>query len=97
MIPEMQKWLTLDGSGADVADELRETNGSALHFLERLILRDRDRSLLDDLLVATLDRAITAKERNSVSVLISKQLDLQVAGLASKLHNEDRGACVNIR
>ena len=95
MFPEMQKWLTLDGSGADVADELRETNGSALHFLERLVIRDCDRGLFDDILVATLDRAITAEERNGVSVLVSKELNLQVTRLTSELHDEDGRACTH--
>lgn len=67
---------TLDCSCTDISDELRQSNRSALHLLESLRVRDGYRRLFDDLLVPTLDRAVTTKERNCVAVLIGEELDL---------------------
>ena len=87
----------LSSTSIPVTDALCQLDRICKDSPADLLRKVSGRSDLNNLLVATLDRAITAKERDGVSVLISKQLDLQVAGLASKLHNEDRGACVNIR
>lgn len=43
---------------------------------------------LDDLLVTTLDRAITLKQMNNISLAVGKQLDLDVAGLVEESLNE---------
>jgi hypothetical protein len=44
---------------------------------------------LNDLLVTTLDRAITLKEMNDVSGAISQQLNLNVAGLVQETLDEN--------
>ena len=82
--------LTFHRSCADVSNEFREPDGSALHLLESLGVRDGHGRLLDDLLVPALDRTVATKERNGVAVLISEKLDLQVTCLPSELHDEDR-------
>lgn len=57
------------------------------------------RSLLNDLLVPPLDGAVPAKQRDGVSVFISKNLNLEVPGVLSQLHDKDRRAgnlCLNL-
>ena len=90
----MRKSLTLDGSGTDVADELGQAHSSTFHFLKGIFFCDGHRRLLDNLLVATLHGAIASEEGNSVAILVSKELDLEMASLAGKLHDEDRGTCI---
>lgn len=46
--------------------------------------------LFKNLLVASLDGAVTAVKTNRLAVLISQQLHLQVAHLFHALHHEDR-------
>ena len=82
----------LDGTSRDVTDELTETNSGILHSLERVGLRDGDGSLFDNLLVTSLNGTITTEQGDVVSVLISKKLDLKMAGVAGKLHDKDRRA-----
>lgn len=80
---------TFDSTSANVTDEFGEANGGLLHLLESLRFRDCDGSFFNNLLVATLHRAVTTEERDGVAVLISKKLDFEMAGLACQLHNED--------
>jgi hypothetical protein len=63
-----------------------------LHLLEDLGLGDDGRRLLDDLLVPPLDRAVAAKERYRVPVIVGQELDLEVARALGQLHYEDRRA-----
>ncbi|ROV86895.1 hypothetical protein VMCG_10866 [Cytospora schulzeri] len=79
----------LHGTSGDVTDELAQSDCCLLHGPESVGLGDGDRRLLDDFLVTSLDRAISAEERNVVAVLICEQLDLQVTRTAGKLHDED--------
>ncbi|KAI5305285.1 hypothetical protein KEM55_009081, partial [Ascosphaera atra] len=79
----------LDGSSGDVADELTEADGGALHGGEGLGFRDGDGRLLDDLLVPSLHGAVAPKQGDVIPVLISQQLDLEMAGVARELHDED--------
>lgn len=78
----------LGRSCGDVADELGEADGGLLHLLERLGLGDGDGSLLDDLLVATLDGAVATEKGDGVAVLIREDLDLKMASGAGELHDE---------
>jgi hypothetical protein len=79
----------LDGTGGDITDELTETDSGRLHGLERVGLRNGDGSLLNNLLVTSLNGAISAEEGDVVAVLISEQLDFEMSGVAGKLHDED--------
>ena len=81
----------LNGTGGDVTDQLSKADSSTLHGLERGGLGDGDGGLLDNLLVPTLNGAVSAEQGDVVSVLISQQLDFQMPGIASQLHDEDRG------
>lgn len=47
------------------------------------------RSLLNDLLVPPLDGAVSPKQRDGVSIFISKNLNLEVSRVLSQLHDED--------
>ena len=85
----------LGRAGRHVADELGEAHGRLLHLLEALGPGDRDGRLLDDLLVATLDRAVAAEERDGVAVLVGEDLDLEVTSGAGELHDEHGRACRN--
>jgi hypothetical protein len=79
----------LDGTCRNVTDQATQRHGSLLHLLESLCAGNGDGSLLDNLLMSTLDRAVTTEQRDVVAVLISEQLDFQMSGVAGKLHDED--------
>lgn len=63
-----------------------------LHELEHSRYGNGGRRLLDDLLMPALDGAVTAEQRHSVPILVSKNLDLQVSGVLGQLHEKDGGA-----
>jgi hypothetical protein len=79
----------LDGTSRDVSDQATKADSSALHSLEGRLLGDSDRSLLNNLLMTTLNGTITTEQGDVVTVLISQQLNLQMAGVSSQLHDED--------
>lgn len=60
-----------------------------LHLFESCWGSDGGRSLLYDLLVPPLNGAVSAKERDGVSVFISENLNLKVPGVLRQLHDED--------
>ena len=64
--------LTLNSSGADVSDKLGQSNGSALHLLKSILLRDCHQGSFDNFLVPALDGPVATKERDRVAILISK-------------------------
>lgn len=72
------------------ASDLSRTH--LLHELEHSWCGDGGWRLLNDLLVPPLDGTVTPKQRHGVPVLISEDLDLQVAGMLGQLHEKDRGA-----
>ena len=82
----------LDGTGSDVADGLGEALGGALHLAEGFGGDDDGGSLLEDLLEAALGGAIASVESDGVAVLVADDLDLDVAGVLTELHEEDGGA-----
>lgn len=63
-----------------------------LHLLKHIRLSNYCRSLLNDLLVAALNRAVTTKKRNGISILVSQQLHLQVPSNRGQLHDKYWGA-----
>ena len=79
----------LDGAGAVVADGLGEGDGLLAHRLARLLVEEGRRRLLDDLLVAALDRAFALAEVDDVAVLVAEHLDLDVARIDDELLDED--------
>src|SRR6202011_5682902 len=72
----------LDGSCIHVAGRFRRPEGSVAHRGSDLGAYGRRRSLLHDLLVPSLDRALALAQVHRVSVAITDDLDLDVAGLA---------------
>mmetsp|Transcript_9802 Transcript_9802/g.14587 ORF Transcript_9802/g.14587 Transcript_9802/m.14587 type:complete len:503 (-) Transcript_9802:439-1947(-) len=79
----------LDGTGTLVANVLGQPLCSPLHLLESLRGHNGRWTLLENLLETTLGRAITTVQGNSVSVLISNNLNLDVTGILTKLHKEN--------
>jgi len=50
---------------------------------------DRDGGFLDNLLVAALDRAVTAKDGDCLAILIREKLDFEMARVAGELHDKN--------
>src|SRR5581483_10869788 len=69
----------LRGPGALVADRARERDGGVAHPLAQRGVERGGGRLLQDLLVAALDRAVALAERYDRPVRVSEDLDLDVA------------------
>ena len=69
----------LEGAGVAVADEAAGALGGELHRLAQLGVERRRRRLLDQLLVAALERALALAEGEHVAVVVAEHLDLDVA------------------
>src|SRR5438270_707674 len=68
----------LDGSGVAIVDVMAGALGRGLHLLPQLGVERRRRRLLDQLLVAALDRALTLAAREDPAVVVADHLDLDV-------------------
>src|SRR5690606_4900905 len=80
----------LDGAGVAVADGRRGGDGGGAHGLAQLGRERGRRRLLDELLMATLDRALALAEVDHVAVRIRQDLDLDVARALEVLLDVDR-------
>jgi hypothetical protein len=81
----------LDRAGADVADGVGHGQGGVAEAAAEVgVDGDRGR-LLDQLLVAALDRALTLEQVDHVAVLVGEELDLDVAGGIQPAFEEDGG------
>ena len=69
----------LDGARVDVAHLARQRHGGRGDLLALLRGDRRRRCLLEDLLVATLGRAVTLEEVHDVAVVVAEHLHLDVA------------------
>ena len=69
----------LDRAGADVVDGLGGVDADLADPRAQLLVDDRGGRLLDQLLVAALDRAVALAEVDHVAVLVGDDLDLDVA------------------
>ena len=69
----------LDGAGADVVDGARGLDADLADALAHLLVDGGRGRLLDDLLVAALDRAVALAEVDDVAVAVGEDLDLDVA------------------
>ena len=78
----------LDGAGGVVADRLRQRDRLRAHLLARRLVEQRRRRLLDDLLVAALDRAFALAEMDDVAVLVAEHLDFDVARIDDEFLDE---------
>jgi biotin-(acetyl-CoA carboxylase) ligase len=79
----------LDGSGTLVTNVLSQTLSGSLHLSERFGLGNDGRSLLENLLESTLSGAITAVQSDGISVLVTNNLNLKMAGILTELHDKD--------
>ena len=68
----------LDRAGSDVVDRPRRLDRGLAHGLPHLVVDRRRRGLLDDLLVPTLDRAVTLEQVHHLAVRVAEDLDLDV-------------------
>ena len=80
----------LAGAGADVAHGLGRGDRRLAHALAQLGRDPVAGRLLDDLLVATLDRALALEEVDGVPVGVGQHLDLDVARLLHELLDVER-------
>lgn len=76
-------------AGRVVPDGLGERDGLGAHGSARLLVQVHRRRLLDDLLVATLDRALALVQVHRVAKLVTENLDLDVARVVDELFDEE--------
>ena len=86
----------LDGADADVADVAGEGEGAVVQPLAGGVVDTGRRGLLDDLLVAALDRALPLTEMDDVAVCVAENLDLDVTTAVDVRLDED-GAVAECR
>ena len=81
----------LDRAGADVVDGLGGVDADLADALARSVVDDCGRRrLLDQLLVAALDRAVALAEMDHVAVAVGEDLDLDVARVGQVALEVDR-------
>ena len=78
----------LDRAGALVVDGLGQRHRLLAHGLARRLVEERRRRLLDDLLVAALDRAFALAEIEHVAMRVAQHLDLDVARIDDEFLDE---------
>ena len=71
----------LDRAGADVAGLLEDGLGGRVQLGDLRLGQERRRGLLDQLLVAALQRAVTGGDHDHVAVAVGQALGLHMAGL----------------
>ena len=79
----------LDGAGADVPDRLGGPARGGVHRGDDLGVDVGRGRLLDDLLVATLDRAVALAEDEHAAVPVADDLDLDVPAVLEVRLDED--------
>ncbi len=92
----------LDRAGAVVADRLRQRDRLLSHFFASRGIEQRRRRLLDDLLIAALDRAFALAEVDDIAVLVAKHLNFDMARIRDELFDEnaliaERRLCLRAR
>ena len=80
----------LERAGVDVPNGTTRALGRRLHLLAQLRRQRGRRRLLDQLLVAPLDRALALAQRQDVPVQVAENLDLDVAGRRDHLLDVER-------
>src|SRR5205807_10129516 len=69
----------LDGAGADIADRTRRGDRHFAELVALSLAEPRRGRLLDNLLVAALDRAVAFPEMHDIALRIAKHLHLDMA------------------
>lgn len=92
-LPEGLIWLTyddkLDSTGSFITQQLSDLDGSRGHVVTQLVVHHGRRGLLDDLLMSALDTALTLEAMVDIAVLVSHDLDLDVAGVGEVLFDQE--------
>ena len=78
----------LAGAGADVAGLAQDRLGGLVEALDLVVGEERRGRLLDQLLVAALQRAVAGGDDDDVAVLVGEALGLDVARLVEELLDE---------
>mmetsp|Transcript_21960 Transcript_21960/g.54329 ORF Transcript_21960/g.54329 Transcript_21960/m.54329 type:complete len:606 (-) Transcript_21960:134-1951(-) len=78
----------LHRASADVPNVARQPLCRLFHLTEHRRVGDGRRRLLENLLKATLGRAVTSAERHCVSILIANDLNLEMPGTLAQLHHK---------
>ena len=86
----------LDGAGVVVADALGEGHRGFTEFLAHDGIELHRRCDLDDLLIATLDRAVAFVEVDDIAVLVAEDLDFDVLGAGDVAFEENRGVAEGV-
>jgi hypothetical protein len=79
----------LGGTGVAVLDGLGQSNGISQDLVADIDGEVLGGSNLDDLLVTTLDGAVTLEQVDNVALVVTEQLDLNVLGLVEEALDED--------
>ena len=80
-----------EGSCAAITDALAGLDAGATNFIALLGGDSRSGRLFDDFLVAALCGTVALPKMNGVAVLVSDDLDFNVAGLFQEFFQVDRG------
>src|SRR2546427_10867949 len=75
----------LDRTGTGVVDSVRRADGRLAQGADEAIPHPRGRRLLQQLLMAALNRTVAGAQVDDVVVLIRQDLHLNVAGLPDRL------------
>src|SRR5690606_38503661 len=67
-----------DRAGVGIADASRQGNSQRSHLLSELCVHEGGRRLLDELLMATLDRTLALSKVNDGAVVVGQDLNLDV-------------------
>lgn len=79
----------LGGTGIAVVDRLGQLDGVGKNGISGLYGKVLGRSNLNNLLVATLDGAVTLIQVDNVAMVVTEELDLNVLGLVKETLNKD--------
>ncbi len=79
----------LDRAGRVVVHGLGQRHSLLAHLAAGRLVEQRRRRLLQNLLVAALDRAFALAEIDDVAVLVAENLDLDMAGIDDEFLDED--------
>ena len=79
----------LDGAGGIVIHGPGECDGLLAHLAAGALIEQRRRCLLDDLLIAALDRAFALAEIDHMAMLVAQHLDFDVPGIDDEFLDED--------
>lgn len=79
----------LGGTGVAVVDRLSQSDSAIKNLIAHLDGQILGGSNLDDLLMTTLDTAVTLVEVNDIAVVVAKKLDLDMLGLVKEALDED--------